>query len=60
MTLLKEAGHYYGYMWTLEGFAARTVALVADEADLLLGGGYVRDLTRILDVRGVAVQGEVH
>lgn len=53
MTLMLEAGEYYGRMWTADGLAAYVRHVVVDEADLLVTGGYVKDLTRLLDVRMV-------
>jgi hypothetical protein len=43
----------YGSAWTAEAVALRAAWVVVDEADLLWQGGYVKDLTRLLDVSGM-------
>jgi hypothetical protein len=49
-TLFNDRGAMYGSNWTAEAVALRTAFVVVDEADLLWQGGYVKDLTRLLDV----------
>jgi hypothetical protein len=49
-TLFNDRGVMYGSNWTAEAVALRTAFVVVDEADLLWQGGYVKDLTRLLDV----------
>jgi hypothetical protein len=50
VTLFNDRGSSYGPQWTAEGVSSRAAFVVADEADLLCQGGYVKDLTRLLDV----------
>lgn len=45
---ITEASHY-GPEWTKGGILARMHHVVLDEADLLLSGGFERDVSRILD-----------
>lgn len=52
VTLFNDRGSSYGPQWSAEGVASRAAFVVADEADLLCQGGYVKDLTRLLDVSG--------
>lgn len=49
-TLFNDRGAMYGSQWTAEAVSARSAFVVVDEADLLWQGGYVKDLTRLLDV----------
>lgn len=49
-TLFNDRGAMYGSQWTAEAVALRSAFVVVDEADLLWQGGYVKDLTRLLDV----------
>lgn len=51
-TLFNDRGAMYGSQWTAEALALRCAVVVVDEADLLWQGGYVKDLTRLLDVSG--------
>lgn len=52
-TLFDDRGAMYGSAWTAEAVALRAAWVVVDEADLLWQGGYVKDLTRLLDVSGM-------
>ncbi|KAF6254436.1 P-loop containing nucleoside triphosphate hydrolase protein [Scenedesmus sp. NREL 46B-D3] len=49
VTLFNDRGSSYGPQWTAEGVSSRAAFVVADEADLLCQGGYVKDVTRLLD-----------
>ncbi len=49
-TLLRDVGGY-GWLWTADGLAEAVRHVVVDEADLLLNGGYERDLKDLLEVR---------
>jgi len=49
-TLFNDRGAMYGSQWTAEAVSTRAAFVVVDEADLLWQGGYVKDLTRLLDV----------
>jgi hypothetical protein len=54
VTLFNDRGSSYGPQWSAEGVSSRAAFVVADEADLLCQGGYVKDLTRLLDVSTAA------
>jgi superfamily II DNA/RNA helicase len=56
VTLFNDRGVSYGAAWTAEGVASRTAVLVVDEADLLLQGGYEKDVIRLLDVSALALR----
>lgn len=51
MTLLREV-EGYGFLWTAEGLSEAVRHVIVDEADLLMTGGYERDLNNILEVSG--------
>jgi hypothetical protein len=56
VTLLRDVAGGYGRLWTPEGLGDAVRHVVVDEADLLLTGGYERDLKRLLEVsRGAGV-----
>lgn len=59
-TLFDDRGAMYGSAWTAEVVALRSAWIVVDEADLLWQGGYVKDLTRLLDVSGRAASTGPH
>jgi superfamily II DNA/RNA helicase len=50
LNLLKDDGYNYGQLWSEAGLSRRVKHIVVDEADLLITGGYIKDLTRLLDV----------
>lgn len=56
VTLFNDRGYSYGPQWTADGVSSRAAFVVADEADLLSQGGYVKDLTRLLDVSGLMAE----
>lgn len=60
VTLFNDRGFAYGSHWTAEAVSARAAFVVADEADLLCQGGYVKDLTRLLDVSWCAYVHSMH
>jgi len=49
-SFILEAGPAYGMLWTPEGLASRVRHVVLDEADLLLGKAFSKQVTRLLDV----------
>ncbi|CAL8464060.1 g3595 [Coccomyxa elongata] len=49
MAATQEYGQFSGWHWTKAGIVARMRHVVLDEADLLLTGGFQRDMRRILD-----------
>lgn len=49
MALLRE-GDNYGAMWTEEGVGRHVGHVVVDEADMLLTGGFEKDVNRLLDM----------
>ncbi|EIE24767.1 P-loop containing nucleoside triphosphate hydrolase protein, partial [Coccomyxa subellipsoidea C-169] len=49
MAATQEYGQYAGWHWTKAGIVTRIRHVVLDEADLLLTGGFQRDVRRILD-----------
>ena len=58
LNLLKDDGYNYGQLWTDAGLSRRVKHVVVDEADLLITGGYIKDLARLLDVSACTVAGE--
>ncbi|KAK9846625.1 hypothetical protein WJX81_007883 [Elliptochloris bilobata] len=49
ITATQNYGPFFGWEWTRAGVMARMRAVVIDEADQLLTGGYERDCRRVLD-----------
>lgn len=57
-TFLEDVSHpsgpRYGRLWTPEGLAGAVRHVVLDEADLLLGGDYQKQVDYFLEVSGVS------
>ncbi|GAX75453.1 hypothetical protein CEUSTIGMA_g2896.t1 [Chlamydomonas eustigma] len=50
LSFIGEAGPSYGPLWTEEGLAARVRHMVLDEADMLMGGGFDKQTSRLLNI----------
>ena len=50
-SFILEAGPSYGLLWTPDGMAARIRHVVLDEADLLLGRAFGKQVTQLLQVK---------
>ena len=50
-SFILDAGPSYGFLWTPEGMASRVRHVVLDEADLLLGRAFSKQVMQLLQVR---------